>query len=327
MSNAASNGIPLQGCFLRWKGASFDGLHSMTMSAKICLLLAAVYTFDDLAQELSIYVLQLPRKLQDFVTAVYLWESVETDAPQAKCAHTVSGQIRLNGERYRAAREYLRASANFHRTYPAIGKYLNKPNGHIKLELCVQTITNYGHGRLCSELVLEVAHHKFKGWLESNPHANGHISGFERALAEDWMSRCATLYWIWKNGIVREKRCARRGLQRLMLGNDGLLVEENDTSVIAPLRTFEDSLDAAFREPVLQEMELCGHINMAAIRSVTWEAQGRRNTMDVDDTMMKARDMILDWYTHHYGRYHISLDWYDRAVHMTSNKYGGTRRS
>ena len=84
-----------------------------------------------------------------------------------------------------------------YRTDKARGSLLDKPNTHRLLELVMCTFPMYGHGSLCSELLLEHTHQLFKGWLQRNTHPWAHITAMEKALEKDWMSRLSSLHNIW----------------------------------------------------------------------------------------------------------------------------------
>ena len=73
-----------------------------------------------------------------------------------------------------------------------MGKFLNKPNAHRAIEVCVHTITNFGRALQCSEMVLEMVHNKFKAWLEANEHPSSHLTGMERVLFSDCQGRVSS---------------------------------------------------------------------------------------------------------------------------------------
>lgn len=98
------------------------------------------------------------------------------------------------------------------------GKCLDKPNSRRALELCMLTFTNYGHVNNCSELLLGMTYRKFKGWLESNYHADAHITAVERAISSNWLGRLGILFQMWSKGNSEENQCALFGLKRILLG-------------------------------------------------------------------------------------------------------------
>ena len=77
---------------------------------------------------------------------------------------------------------------------------MDRPNIHRAVELAVHTVPLFGHAKLCSEMVMEMFHQIFKGWLQKNRHETAHLTAVERALARDWMGRVYSLYMCWKNG-------------------------------------------------------------------------------------------------------------------------------
>ena len=90
----------------------------------------------------------------------------------------------------------LEACDRYIRDFGAKGIELDKPNSHRLLELCVHSITTYGHAQVLSELVLERTHRMFKGWLEKNSNPDSHLTAIDNALARDWMGRLISLFSI-----------------------------------------------------------------------------------------------------------------------------------
>ena len=188
--------------------------------------------------------------------------------------------MRRRGEQHRAAQLFLKGASAVFEEDQDLGAELNKPNAHRCIELCVQTITQFGHARNCSEMILEMAHRKFKGWLESNSHASSHLSGMERAIASDWQGRLCAMGNLLENGSDLEKDCAIRCLLRLDVGEEGLSIDLSSR----PGDNFGTELAKKFfvalREPVLKEMELTAPSNNLSERCYQWEA---RNIFYDDD--------------------------------------------
>lgn len=128
-----------------------------------------------------------------------------------------------------------------------IGKIVEKPNVHWAVELCVHTIRNSGHGRNYSEMVLEMYHRVFKEWLEIYLHEDAHLKAVERALSRDCLGRLYVLYKRWDSSEGRERECAEVGLRRLLLGEDGILIDESTLSGKQLIETFHKFLSDTFR--------------------------------------------------------------------------------
>ena len=194
ITDTSSNGLPHQGKFLKWKDSTFEGIKSLSMSTRFSLLLFAVFPFKLEYLRSKRIVFDLPRRLQCFIALVY--HVPDTKIEGSGTMDTSSGveNMRRKGEQHRAAQTFLKGASMVFEEDQDLGSELNKPNAHRFIELCVQTITQFGHARNCSEMILEMAHRKFKGWLECNSHASSHLSGMERALASEWQGRlCSTM--------------------------------------------------------------------------------------------------------------------------------------
>lgn len=95
---------------------------------------------------------------------------------------------------------------------------LEKPIIHCAVELCATTTTLFGHWKLVSEIVFELAHRRFKAWLETNRHDVKHITGMEIEIDLDWSCRVLSQYNLWCDGGKSHKLQASLGLTRLLFG-------------------------------------------------------------------------------------------------------------
>ena len=327
VQESLANGLSTQGKFLRWANGKCQGMRSMSMSSRLFVLISSVSPFDEWFKRTKKRVFVLPRKLQRFVSSVYFYPNVVCDGPEALDAYTPSNVLSRQGEQHRAARDYIQTASSIHRENRPAGKMLDKPNVHRALELCVHTITSFGHARNCSEMILEMTHRRFKNWLEVNPHASSHMTGVERAIASDWQSRVSTLHRIWSSGRGTERRCATLGLRRLLLGSDALQIDASTRPGADFLDMFEVALKEAFRDPIIPEMELCGQINNPTDREYQWEAFGKLNACQEDVTMKSSSQLLHDWYNIQHPDEDVSLTWYTTATFLPTSRHGGRRRS
>lgn len=326
-SNARRNGLDTQGRFLKWKGNKPDGLRSVTMSTKMCILLAAAPTFRQHYQKTGKELFLLPLKLQQVVASVYESPSVETEGEEAKDAYTDEALLKACGRRIFSAKMFIHLCAREHKADPAGCKTLNKPNVHRLLELCCNTIVKYGHGLNCSEMVLESMHRRFKNWLETNPHPDSHISAVEKALSADWMGRLSILYRTYKNGNEVERACAERGLRRLLLGNDALRVETNTRPGEFVREVFSRSLDPCMRVPVLGELDLCMPMVGSAARLYGWSVEQRDGSEEESDEIVQGMEMLRSWRSAYLRGDPEDIVRYKKARYSWASKYGGWTRS
>ena len=329
VSDAITNGLRQEGNFLQWSGNTFVGVRRISMSARICMLLAAVQPFVQQYAMTGRSVFLLPEKLQRFVAAVYHIPSAQVEGITGGKALTDNGMLRARGEQQRAAKEFIRSAAAFHRQDQDLGKILNKPNFHRAIELCAHSIATYGHAKQCSEMVLEMAHRKFKKWLETNSHPNAHITGVERAIFADWQNRVATLSNILKHGSSPEKSCASRGLRRLFLGEEGVSLDNASRPGQHAISAFDDAVLSAVASPVQDEMEMAVQINDLEQRTFSWEMQKtlQPETVHEDETMRDGRKLLEAWYAIERPNNDVTIGWHDLALYMSTSRFGGRRRS
>lgn len=152
-----------------------------------------------------------------------------------------------------------------------VGALLNKLNASRALQLCLSTICNYGHALNCSEIVLEMTHRKFKNWLECSTHSESHISGMERVTFTYCQGRVAAMYQVLRHGYVTKRDCESRSLQRLLLGEEALKIDDKSRPGKNVVSEFYKALKEAIAQPVLREMDLCNNMNSSRDRCCTWE--------------------------------------------------------
>lgn len=100
-------------------------------------------------------------------------------------------------------------------------------------------------------MAFELAHHRFKGWLVSNVNDGAQVSGVERAIAFDWVSRVSSLYDMWCDGDESHVMYELLGLQGLLLGMDAFSFHHGDHTWETFSESFHASMVSTFRAPVL----------------------------------------------------------------------------
>ena len=103
-------------------------------------------------------------------------------------------------------------------------------------------------------MILEGAHRCFKRWLETNSHAESHITAIERTLLKDWLNRTHGLFMQCSKGDSEQKDLAERELLRLLLGMDGLALDLGRRGAEELLEEFRKAMGDALDSPVIEEM-------------------------------------------------------------------------
>ena len=196
-SNARDNGLPVTGHILNWaKDGSYKGINNNPMTTLMCLLLCATPLFEGELKRTGTRMFGLERQLQNFASAVYYWPYPHMDGPTHSEMFNIEGRLKYYADMREMESQDLDECDKVMEEDGEVGALLEKPNSHGAVELAVHTIPTFGHGRNCSELVLESMHQVFIGWLERNTHQTAHLSAVERALARDWTGRFYALFKI-----------------------------------------------------------------------------------------------------------------------------------
>ena len=334
-STARENGLPVSGTILRWaKDGTYTGLNNHTMTAFMGLLLCAAPAFEAEYKKTGKRVFGLARLLQNFASAVYFWPSQASDGTAHEEMYRTEGRIKYFADLRVMATDYLRACEKVMEEDARAGAILDKPNAHRAVELAIHTIPTFGHARNCCELVMESMHQAFKTWLERNPHQDSHITAVERALTTDWSGRVYALFKIWEGGTSRERACAELGLRRLLLGEEGMHLNERDHDASEFRRDFHGAIREAFRAPIITFMGRCPHLSLPRARTVTWKVHDSEELKDEDEEKLgavfrKGRAVL----TRHYGmRAGYNSDAFSaytaaRLVHSDMYEGAGVRRT
>ena len=184
---------------------------------------------------------------------------------------------------------YISKVKHHMQTYGEAALLKDRPNSHRLLQLAVHTVPLFGHGKLTSELVLELTHSFFKGWFKQNTHSSAHISGLDLFTYRMWSSNVFMLHHMWKNGTEEEQVIAISNLFRLFFGQkawDLYSADSNNPDVQDLMCSFKRNLDTMMREPV--DRMLQGSIPIGFLtESVTWLPKNKIKE-NIDLITMKA---------------------------------------
>ena len=265
---AVSNGLQVKRHVLSWNHGKSDitygGIASNAMSAWFSILSVGAAVFQDIFEVTSDTLYLLPDLLLRLVTLVYKWPNAKVegrDGEQWTDFSVRQHQLHYQHEVAQAGMRFLHAARQEFKMDKTCGAFLDKPNTHRLLELVQTTIPMYGHGRLCSELVLEHTHTLFKSWLQNNSHTNAHLTAMEKALSRDWMWRLSSLYSIWLGGDSRTKEQAEVGLRRVLVGEAGWRVDSKSRGGERFGQDMCDALKEAMRAPVPALLLDCDEMN------------------------------------------------------------------
>ena len=326
LAHAYANSLQEDGLFLKWNNGTCAGLRSMTMSTRIGLLLCAVPLFDREFRRTKVEVFQLPGKLQKLISSVYYMPMEEADGPHVKERFNDEGVLRAHGQLHKTATEYIKLCRSIFRGRGNLGKELNKPNVHRALELCVLTIPSFGHARNCSEMVLESTHRSFKRWLETNTHANAHITGVERILLKDWLSRVHGLYMQWNEGDEQQRLRAEKGLLRLLVGRDALAMDMTRTGVEEFLKDFREAMMLALRDPVVDELASSTQWADRTAQCYTWDLSKLSEEVDPYGILESGMKLLQEYYVCN-GIRDVDLDLYEEAKFASEECTVGGRKA
>ena len=296
------------------------------MSGLLCTLLCAAAIFKQLYEKNQNPVFLLAQTLQGLVAKVYWWPLKEVDGVDEVKKIAGDGHREYYGELCRLAKEFVEKADAIVTLRGEQAMVLDKPNAQRALELCAHTIPSFGHARNCSEMVLEMVHRTFKEWLEVNTHADAHLTGVERALGRDWLGRLHSLYMYWKHGSKRERDCAEIGLRRLLLGVEGLEVDETREEGAQLLRFFRAGMLETFRDPVLAQIRECSDGTLPCGRRYEWDAVFRVRTSRRQADVDRSVRMLTLHYNSTLG-VECDCEVYQRARYVSVEMFGGSRRA
>ncbi len=120
------------------------------------------------------------------------------------------------------ASNFVKCVDKFHKSFPSLSCYIDRPNIHRLLELVHHTMPMFNHLLYVCELVFESAHQPLKFSLSRNHTLNSHVYAVHLSLAKDWMIRIWSLWRIYRNEHENNnfRQYALIGLIRLFGGED-----------------------------------------------------------------------------------------------------------
>ena len=192
--------------------------------------------------------------LQQFVSTYYYWPDICVDSESDVKAVHGSGKATYLGKLKNHAFAYSSAVAKHMKEYGENALLKDRPNSHRLVELAVHTVPIYGHGKLTSELILELTHAFFKSWFTQNNHSNAHITGLNFFITRTWSANLYILYQMWKESGKKTTSLPFNNLLRLFFGEEASAfyssADQSDTEVHDLVDKFKVQLDSIIRSPV-----------------------------------------------------------------------------
>ena len=295
MQTAVDNSLATEGPFLKYSGTTFEGLNSMTMSTSYTIFLIASRYFEDLKNtDLDTQkIFHIPSYLQEFISTLYYWPDLSIDHDEDVLFYKENNGVDYFDRLRRYAFAYNKAVATAMNRNGVDTILKDRPNSHRLLELSLHTLPLFGHGKLFSELVLELAHTYFKGWFRSNTHSNSHITGIDLFLTRIWSSNVFLTYHMWRNGTESQMAMAFRHLFRLFFGEEALntyTTFDQDPQLQDNITRFKSHLDTMMRQPVRRL--LLGSIPIAfAAEKIEWKPRYKLR-QPYDEFTLKAFQIL-----------------------------------
>lgn len=331
LQSAVDNSLPTQGDFLLYKGTTFLGIASITMSTLYVVFLFASKYFDDLkgTKYDTKMVFAAVKPLQDFISTLYYWPDIAVDdIKDIQSIHCEDKTGYLGALRDHAVL-YSTAVSDHMKKYGDAAILKDKPNSHRLIELAVHTVPLFGHGRLTSELVLELTHRFFKTYFKQNNHTNTHITGLNLFTTRVWAADIYILYRMWTTTGRGTSSVAFRNLLHLFFGESVLSnfsaeMDNEDTSEI--IEEFMRQLDSIFRPPV-KEM-LMENIPVAfMVDSVRWVPRYKKKGRDTDEFISTALRNLSIFRNQSLELLNSKTTFFERASLTVFAKYGMGQRT
>ena len=152
----------------------------------------------------------------------------------------------------------------------------------------------------------------------------------ERVLTRDWTGRLYAIFKVREGGSSRQRACSEVGLRRLLLGEEGVHLDENISGITEVKNVFHNALRSTFRKQVLDIMSKTGHTSLPHARRVLWRVNEREKVKDTlvnttDSMYKKGRNLLIGLYGLRHGYEGSQLQCYEAARRVTTDLYEGQR--
>ena len=234
--------------------------------------------------------------LQNFISTFYFWPDISLDNEDDVTSVLSADKTTYLGKLRDYAFAYSSGVDKHMRQFGDDAVLKDRPNSHRLIELAVHTVPLYGHGRLTSELILELTHAFFKSWFNQNTHNNSHITALNLFISRIWSSNLFVLYQMWQSNGKSTNSMSFHNLFRLFFGETAALsylAEKDNDDVQELLEKFTTQLDSIMRPPV-SDMLVDNIPTSLLAESVTWIARNKL-AGGLDHTVHKSLQHLANY--------------------------------
>lgn len=244
----------------------------MTLSEMFCVLAVSVPVMRNVirrcpSQHPIHECFNLLHKIQSIVACTYWWPEKELDGwVSINTVHTQNESY--FSDLRKMSKRYVQTVEQVCQVCPHVKKNLHKPNLHRLIELYEHTIPAFGHVRELMELIFESAHQPLMRCIHCKKGDGSHIFAVEQCVGNDWQGRLAA---VTRSGL-RDSTTARRGIRRLLLGEEADLIHEEKHANFA--KTCDELLGSLFTSTVRKQFRKRGMVsNFCAFKDPYWQAR------------------------------------------------------
>ena len=299
----------------------------MTISTLYVILLVSHHLFRRLkgTSKDTAEIFHIPQLLQQFISFLYYWPDISVDGiddVELVTSGNHEGHFNLLRE---SASVYTSAVASYMRRFGKKALLRDRPNSHRLTELALHSVPLFGHGRLLSELVLELTRALFKTFFRENTHFSSHLTAVDLFLSRVWGSNVYLMYQVWKNSSGEEKELAFTNLVGLFFGNEiskFYTADRNNPEMQDYINTFRESLDNIIAPPV--NRMLSGSIPLAFVEDhKKWVPRVRLKSQvdSIDDVTKGALIPLSAIFEQTIEDVIANIVFYERAVWTLFSKY------
>lgn len=330
---AVDNSLPTQGHFLGFHSSgTFEGLKSMTMSTLYVVLLCAspiLYELKGTSLDTK-GIFHIPSILQEFISTLYFWPDITVDSFEESDFVVKDNHHYYLQRLQKLAAEYTDEVGKHIRKYGVLSVLSDRPNSHRLLELAVHTIPLFGHGKLTSELVLELTHAFFKSWFKECHHASSHITAVDLFLSRIWSVNVFLLHHMWKNGTSDEQTLAFSNLLFLFFGDATRFIDANSLDdlphIESLLEKFATNIDDIMIPPVPRLLSGSIPVSMM-LDKIEWVPTHIEKKPKINYITSMAIDIFKTKFQTTYQALTEEMLFFKRAALTAFGKYGSVKRT
>ena len=138
------------------------------------------------------------------------------------------------------------------------------------------------------------------------------------------------MYKIWEKGTSRQLACIEVGLRRLLLGEEGIYLNENVPGMTEVKEMFYTRLQSTFNKELLEVMSRSGHTSLPQARKVIWQVNEsekikREEIEKRGEIYRKGMNSLIALYRLRHGYESNHLHSFQAARLITLDEFEGQR--